>query len=94
MRYTIKSKRRRVSNKRISGRNKTHKTRRHNHHKRKRILRGGVKKEGIINNCVEGKNCYYEYDGKLNHFGKFHGTGTLHTYYATADNKKGEWIDT
>jgi len=95
MRYTNKNKRRRVSNKRISGRNKTHKTRRHNHHKRKRILRGGVKKEGIIKNClIDKSNCYYEYDGDLNTSGKFHGNGTLHTYYATADNNKGEWIDT
>jgi hypothetical protein len=95
MRYTIKSKRRRVSSKRISGRNKTHKTRRHNHHKRKRNLRGGVNKEGIINNCLIDKSkCYYEYDGELNTSGKFHGKGKLDTYYANAADEKGEWIDT
>jgi len=52
LRYTNKGKR--VSNRQVSNRNrnKTHKTRRHNHHKRKRNLRGGERKEGIIKNCI------------------------------------------
>lgn len=87
MRYTIKRKR-------VSSRNKKHQTRLHNRHKRKRILRGGAKIEGIIKNCIDGKNCYFIYDGGLNSSNKIHGFGKLHTYRATADDKKGEWIDT
>lgn len=93
MRYTIK--RKRVSSKRVSSRNKNHQTRLHNRHKRKRNLRGGDKIEGTVKNCLLGKDkCYFIYDGELNPSGYFHGKGKVDSYYATADDKKGEWIDT
>ena len=96
MRHTIK--RMRVSNR---NRNKNHRTRYRNHSKRKRILRGGILKKGLLNvtQSDDKKELrWFEYDGDINtQTNSFDGAGTLKTYYFNKEdekNKKGELVNT